>query len=113
MTSVSVRPLYGPPVPDVKEAGAKTAVSPRTWMIVTCLLLGISGGIRYWRDWQFQAMTDAGSACPFPLKDLPKSLGSWYCKGSEAQLDPEVSRVAGSSDHIIWEYADEQSGASV
>src|SRR5262245_48463856 len=110
MTSVSVRPLLGLPVPESREAETKTAVSPWTWMVVTCVLLGISAGMRYCRDWQFRAMTKAGAAAPFHLNDLPKSLGSWQCmEGSQAQLEPQVARVAGSSEHIIREYTEEKS----
>jgi hypothetical protein len=85
-------------------------------MVVTCLLLGISGGIRYWRDWQFQALADAGAICPFPLSDLPKSLGSWQeVVGSQSQLDPEVAQIAGTPDNcnISREYVDEKSGDRV
>jgi Protein of unknown function (DUF3485) len=83
-------------------------------MVVTCLLLGISGGIRFWRDWQFQALSNAGAVCPFPLNELPTSLGSWQVmENSQAQLEPEVARVAGSSDHVMREYMDQKGGEHV
>jgi hypothetical protein len=80
-------------------------------MIVTCLLLGISGGIRLWRDWQFWARDKASATSPFPLKDLPENLGTWkMIKGSQTGLDPETARIAGSSDHEVREYMDEKGG---
>jgi hypothetical protein len=83
-------------------------------MVLTCLLLGLSGGIRFWRDWQFRTLAEAGAVCPFPLNELPTRLGRWqWVEGAQAQLDPEVARVAGSSDHVIREYASEPGGERV
>jgi hypothetical protein len=84
------------------------------WMVVTCLLLGISGGIRFWREWQFRVRAEEGSRCPFPLHELPRTLGSWqWVEGSESQLEPEVARTAGSSDNILREYVNEQGSERV
>jgi hypothetical protein len=83
-------------------------------MAVACVLLGISGGIRFWREWQFQALAKGSAACPFPLDDLPRSLGSWRSNpGSDGQLDPEVAQLAGSSKNIIRDYVDEKTGERV
>jgi hypothetical protein len=76
-------------------------------MMMTCVLLGISGGVRYCRDWHFQKLVGESTVSPFPLKDLPKKLGSWETlDGSEKHLDPEVALIAGSSDHIQRLYRD-------
>jgi hypothetical protein len=115
MTSMTMRPLLGPSTPDAKPAAVKT--SPKSlWvgMATTCLLLGISAGFRFWREWQFHALANASATCPFPLKDLPERLGTWHrVEGSESQLEPEVALTAGSSDHIICEYVDEKNGERV
>ena len=80
-------------------------------MIVTCLLLGVSGGIRYWRDSKFSALAAEGAASPFPLAELPKTMGQWQATdGPEAQLDPEVMRFAGASEHIARIYVDQKTG---
>jgi hypothetical protein len=114
MTSISVRPLHNSPSQIVRQIAAKTSGSPWAWMAVTCLLLGISGGIRFWREWQFRKQADASASCPFLLNDLPKRLGSWRAiEGSDAQLEPEVAEMAGSSDHIVRTYVDEKSGEHV
>lgn len=77
-------------------------------MVLACLLLGTSGGIRFWRDWQFRLRAEKGAVCPFPLNELPKTMGRWHwIEGSESQLEPEVARTAGSSINVLREYADE------
>jgi len=83
-------------------------------MVITCVLLGISGGIRTWRERQFQTIEREGSACPFPLKEFPYFMGNWKAiEGSEPQLDPEIARIAGSSDHVIRSYSEGKSGQTV
>ena len=80
-------------------------------MAVTCLLLGLSGGIRFWREWQFSALAVESAACPFPLAELPRTMGKWQAtEDSEVQLDPEVVRFAGASEHIMRTYLDEKTG---
>jgi hypothetical protein len=83
-------------------------------MAITCSLIALSGGARYWRGLQFYGVEEQTRTCPFPLADLPKSLGSWQMKeGIGEQLDPEIARVAGSSDHIIRNYMDPKTGQTV
>jgi hypothetical protein len=78
------------------------------------LLLATSGGIRFWRDRQFSTIARESAACPFPLSDFPRTLGSWHAvEGAVSTLDPEVARIAGSSAHIVRKYQDEKSGAVV
>ena len=80
-------------------------------MIVACLLLGISGGIRFWREWQFASLAATSSSPPFRLEELPRDLGNWQSiKENDSQLDPKVARIAGSSDSIIRTYLDRKSG---
>jgi hypothetical protein len=89
------------------------ATTPWTWTVVTCLMLGISGGIRHWRGMEFYEITEESRECPFPLEELPKVLGAWrYDEGTEAQLDPEIARIAGSSDHFVRQYTNINTGES-
>ena len=75
------------------------------------MLLGSSGGIRYWRDWQFQSLLKESEVPPFALGEIPKVLGAWHAiEGSENTLEPEIARIAGASDHLIRTYVDEKSG---
>jgi hypothetical protein len=86
----------------------------RRWMVTACVMLGLSGAVRYWRDLQFQSIQSQGKDSPFPLKDIPNVLGSWRAlEGTEAVLDPEIARVAGSTDHVIRTYADDKTGERI
>lgn len=89
-------------------------MSPWAWMAVTCLLLGAFGGFRLWREWQFRSLATRSATAPFHLADLPRTIGTW--QGSESpenQLDPEVARFAGASEHIVRGFFDEKSGERV
>jgi hypothetical protein len=86
----------------------------RVWVMLVCLLLGISGGVRYWRDAKFQVLSKESELPPFPLSDFPTVLGDWHAvEGSERTLEPEVARIAGSSDSIERRYIDEKNGEQV
>jgi hypothetical protein len=78
------------------------------------LLVGLSGGLRIWRDRQFQSLSRESEKPPFPLSDFPKALGDWqFVEGSETAMDPEVARIAGSSDHLIQSYRNALTGETV
>jgi hypothetical protein len=112
MTSMSVRPLLSVPADGARpKAPARAIMSPWRWAVVTCVLLGISAGFRYWREWQFAALAARSEACPFPLAELPRAMGTWRAaERAETKLDPEVARFAGASDHVVREYIDEKTG---
>jgi hypothetical protein len=85
-----------------------------TWTLLFCVALGISGGIRYLRDWQFQSLNKESEKPPFPLKEFPKTLGDWHeVKGTEIALDPQIARIAGSSDHLVRTYVNGRNGEQV
>jgi len=88
---------------------------PRTfdarWALMLALLLGASGLVRYGRDLQFRALENESKASPFPLKEIPTVLGTWkMVEGAETTLDPQIARIAGSSDHIVRTYRSERTG---
>ena len=87
--------------------------SPGAWLGITCLLLGLSGGVRYWRSMQFYEVTEATRESPFPLAELPKAIGIWRDDGSEARLEPLLERSTGSSDHITRKYIDQRTGEEI
>jgi hypothetical protein len=81
------------------------------WVVMVGILLGISGLVRYGRDMQFQAIEEQSKTAPFPLKELPTVLGGWrMVEGAEITLDPQIARIAGSSDHIVRTYEDAKTG---
>ncbi len=83
------------------------------WVALICMLLVISGAIRYWRDWRFQSLSRESEIPLFSLNEIPKELGSWQAEeGSEETLEPDIARIAGASDHLIRTYVDAKSGES-
>jgi hypothetical protein len=114
MTTLYAGARATPAAPDEQFSVARAKVSPWVWMAITCLLLGVSGGIRFWRDYQFRTLAKEYANCPFPLKELPREFGTWRAiDGSDTQLDPLIARMAGSSDHLVRSYFDEKSGERV
>lgn len=110
MTSLSVRPSSSPP----SQAATKVPRSPWIWAVAACVLLGASGGSRYWREWKFAALAAQARETPFPLKEMPRALGGWVSVASkDGRLDPQIARIAGSSDHILRSYMNEKSGDEV
>src|SRR5262245_48970477 len=118
MGATTLQELTAPGAAATKKPGFLGAIrrlfdsmtaTPGRWLFVTAILLGVSGGVRFWRDRQFDTVAKEGSISPFPLKELPRVLGSWHMvEGSEVPLDPEVARIAGSSDHLLRVYMDER-----
>jgi hypothetical protein len=106
-----------PPAPDSTPAArspGRVLSSPWVWMTLASALLGASGGVRAWQDYRFATVQDRVEAPPFPLNDLPKTLGEWrVVEGGEARLAPEVARVAGCSDHVIRTYNNATTGVSL
>jgi len=103
----------GPGV-SASRRNAEGTASPWRWMILACVLLGLSGGWRAWRDYQFAKLNIESKDCPFSLDDLPKSLGAWESVDeAEAKLDPEIAKIAGSTEHIIRTYVESGSGEKV
>ena len=68
-------------------------------MAITCCDPGdFRAGSVLARTGSFTVSAEESRECPFPLADLPRSMGSWrITEGSEVQLDPEIAQIAGSS----------------
>ena len=115
--NLSLVPVSSPskPAPPSKSIKLtdRALISPWLWLAITCTFLLASGGIRFWRDRQYQNLAEASAKCPFPLADLPRTLGTWHAAdGADSQLDPETARIAGSKDQqsLIRVYVDSKSG---
>jgi Protein of unknown function (DUF3485) len=96
----------------VVKALCDAATSARSWTVITCVLLVISGSVRFVRDWGLSNRLAVAQQSPFSLEELPKSLGLWRMV-SEGDLDPEIARVAGASDHINRNYINDKTGEVV
>jgi len=84
--------------------------SPWLWMVLACVFLATSGAIRVYQERQFDAAAREVKVAPFPLKNLPQSLGRWRMSGEEQELDPDTLEIAGSSDYMARTYVDDQTG---
>jgi hypothetical protein len=89
-------------------------------MITTCFLLATSGGIRFWRESQFETIARENESCPFALNEFPKTLGTWHMKepdpeddGKTPELDPQIARLAGANAYLLQNYVDQKSGKVV
>jgi hypothetical protein len=100
--------------PMAVPATGRVTPSPWAWMILACVLLGASGGVRAWQDYRFATVQDRVEAPPFPLKEVSRTLGDWQVQdGGETSLDPDIAKVAGCSDHVIRTYKNRLTGVSV
>ena len=101
--------------PTADSSRARGTPSPWTWMTLACILLGASGGVRAWQDLRFHTVAERVEASPFPLKDLPATLGDdWRAQeGGESRLDPEVARIAGCTDSLVRTYRNATTGVSL
>lgn len=113
MSTTQVEKVVDPPSLADRKAGASkfrghlAAGSPWMWLVAISLLLVLSGGIRYWRDYQFRSLANENGDCPFEMNDLPKSLAGWHVvEGAVPPIDAETLRTAGSNerDHIVRLY---------
>lgn len=87
---------------------------PWARVVLACLILAAAGGLRWWQEKRVQATLESGRTSPFPLKELPQTLGSWQVpEGREETLDPEVARVTGCVDYVKRHYMNEQTGVGV
>src|SRR5205823_6693590 len=73
--------------------------------------LAASAGVRYWQGRRVDAALAQGKVSPFPLGELPLTLGPW--RGSAEVMDPLIARAAGCTDHTFRTYTDERTGVKL
>lgn len=83
------------------------------WGIAASLLLFGSGVLRTIQSTRHQEEKSSTALSPFPLKDLPKTVGSWKVEGTEGKLDDMTTRITGSTDYVIWKYKDDRTGTII
>jgi hypothetical protein len=99
------KPSPGMPTPTAPGKLSLLTASPRWWTAIACAILLVSAGIRQWRDLQFSGMAHESETCPFPLAEIPRSLGTWTSdERDDGKLDAEIANLAGSRDHIVRGY---------
>jgi hypothetical protein len=110
------KPAKDVPVGGLRHWMASVTRSPWRWATVSCVLLAISGGFQIWQDWRFQTLAGNRADSPFPLKDLPRVLGTWRAldlPGGDGHLDPQVAKIAGAKQDVMRKYQDENTGETI
>ena len=78
---------------------------------LACAVLVASGGARWWRARRIDAVLEQGKQSPFPLKDLPLTLGDW--RGEPATPDPEIVRTTGATDFAFRRFVNQSTGVAL
>ena len=104
-------------VPDLAATARPQAARHRRtgarWLrlALACVLLVVSGGIRWRQSRSIDALMQAGQHSPFSLHDIPLTLGAW--RGEVATLDPKIVQATGAVDLITRRYVDQRTGAAI
>ena len=56
-----------------------STIPPWTWIVLASVLLAGSAGYRGFQDHQRRQVANNPQACPFPLEQIPRTLGRWKC----------------------------------
>jgi hypothetical protein len=113
-------PLYASE-PNVSRSQVSDGVSqarrlwPWVWMMLACMLMGTSTLFRLWQDRRYATGREsASSVTMFPLAQIPKDFDVWKAReGGKSTLDPEIARIAGSTDSLIRVYENKETGVFV
>lgn len=110
---MSVTDLTTEPGVTTAPSAPTRGVTVGTWVRVAlvCVLLAISGVVRWQQTRRFQAIADASKESPFRLEELPMSVGPW--QGEAAKLDEQIARATGATDHIVRRYVNQETGVRV
>jgi EpsI family protein len=87
---------------------------PWARVALACAVLAVAGGARFLQEWRVKSVLESGRVSPFPLKNLPKALGSWQVPGGrEEVLDSEIVQVTRCVDYVKRRYVNDQTGVGV
>lgn len=106
-------PGLAPPV-TTTEARSRWSGATILWAVVACTLLGSSAVVRSVQERRHQNEASYLETCPFPLKQIPTTLGGWRLSPEgDKLLDRQTMRIAGGTDHILRTYADDLTGVKL
>jgi hypothetical protein len=91
-------------------ARRSTTSTTIVWAVIACLLLGSSAVVRLIQDRRHYEEANFHEDCPFPLKQIPRTLGQWKNTTDDQKLDSQTMRITGSTEHLIRTYSDESTG---
>lgn len=81
------------------------------WCLAATTLLVVSGVYRSVQASKYQSEMTYVVESPFSLKTMPRVIGDWrVVENGEMNLDPLTTRITGSTDHILWTFADDLTG---
>lgn len=100
-----------PPSPSEPAHEGRRGVGRWVRVGLACLILAASGGVRCWQTRRVEAVLEGGRVAPFPLEELPMTLGDW--RGETTALDPKIARRTGATDLVTRRYVDQRTGATV
>ena len=106
-TPATARSRYSEPA----RADSPRRASGWAKLAVVAAILAASGGARLWQERRVERALEVGRASPFPLADLPMTIGSW--EGREATMDPRIARITGSTDLTARRYVDRRTGVGL
>lgn len=99
-------PRPAPPQAVAPDRPRLSATAGRVALVVA--LLVASGGVRAWQARRVDAALDRGKESPFPLEQVPMTLGTWA--GTSTEMDPRIVEATGSTDHVTRRYVDGRTG---
>jgi hypothetical protein len=97
------------PAPAPKRGLAGFGLWARVGLAVALLAASAAG--RAWQARRVDQVMRDGRISPFPLAEIPMTLGSWV--GKDAPLDPQIVRATGSAAHIQRVYQNTITGQRI
>ena len=104
-------PTSVPAVPEPAETLQRSRRVPWISLALALMLLATSGVVRAWQSWGVNEALRQGRESPFPLDDLPMTLGEW--QGENRTLDSEIARRTGCTDHVFRSYRNDKTGSRI
>jgi hypothetical protein len=106
-------PVAAPPE-KTAEARPRRGWATILWALVACILLGSSAVVRGVQERRHQDEASYLASCPFPLKQIPTTLGVWQlAPEGDMTLDKLTMRITGGTDYILRTYADDLTGVKL
>lgn len=104
-------PVSVPEAPETAGPSRRTRRVPWVGLTLAVVLLTVSGVVRAWQSWGVNEALRQGRESPFPLAELPMILGDW--KGEDRELEPEIARATGCTDHVFRSYRNDKTGSRI
>ena len=98
-------------VPETTEDRPRSRRVPWMGLMVAVALLAASGVVRAWQSWGIDEALRQGRESPFPLSELPMTLGDW--EGETREMAPEIARATGCTDHAFRSYRNTKTGSRI